>query len=69
MEDTNPTPELVVSMNQKQPFKWRHFQGEIILLNVRRYLRYSLSYRDLEEIRALTRLGKIRESFSKRTLP
>ena len=32
------------------PFKWRHFQPEIILLTVRWYLRYALSYRDLEEI-------------------
>jgi IS6 family transposase len=32
------------------PFKWRHFQPEIILLTVRWYLRYSLSYRDLEEM-------------------
>ncbi|NEQ97092.1 MAG: IS6 family transposase [Cyanothece sp. SIO2G6] len=31
-------------------FKWRHFESEIILLGVRWYLRYSLSYRDLEEI-------------------
>ena len=31
-------------------FKWRHFQSEIILLNVRWYLRYALSYRDLEEM-------------------
>jgi transposase-like protein len=31
-------------------FKWRHFQAEIILLNVRWYCRYALSYRDLEEI-------------------
>ena len=37
-------------MNSKQPFKWRHFQGEIILLCVRWYLRYALSYRNLEEI-------------------
>jgi transposase, IS6 family len=34
-------------MNSEQPFKWRHFQGEIILLNVRWYLRYPLSYRTL----------------------
>lgn len=33
-----------------EPFKWRHFQEEIILLNVRWYCRYSLSYRDLEEM-------------------
>lgn len=37
-------------MNPKQPFKWRHFQGEIILLNVRWYLSYPLSYRNLEEM-------------------
>lgn len=37
-------------MNSKQPFKWRHFQGEIILLCVRWYLRYPLSYRHLEEM-------------------
>ena len=37
-------------MNSKQPFKWKHFQGEIILLCVRWYLKYALSYRNLEEI-------------------
>ncbi len=31
-------------------FKWRHFQAEIILLNLRWYCRYALSYRDLEEM-------------------
>jgi transposase-like protein len=31
------------------PFKWRHYGTEIILLCVRWYLRYALSYRDLEE--------------------
>ncbi len=31
-------------------FKWKHFQPEIILLCVRWYLKYALSYRDLEEI-------------------
>ena len=31
-------------------FKGRHFQDELIVLCVRRYLRYSLSYRDLEEL-------------------
>jgi transposase-like protein len=30
----------------------RHFEDAIILLDVRRYLRYSLTYRDLEEIMA-----------------
>lgn len=37
-------------MIERHPFKWRHFQAEIILLCVRRYLRYPLSYRDLEEM-------------------
>ena len=37
-------------MNSKQPFKWKHYQGEIILLCVRWYLKYALSYRNLEEI-------------------
>ena len=37
-------------MNSKQPFKWKHFQGEVILLCVRWYLKYALSYRNLEEI-------------------
>jgi hypothetical protein len=39
-------------MSNSSPFKWRHFQAEIILLCVRWYLRYSLSYRDLEEMMA-----------------
>ena len=37
-------------MNQQNPFKWRHFEAEIILLCMRWYLRYTLSYRDLEEM-------------------
>jgi len=37
-------------MNPKTPFKWRHYQPEIILLCVRWYLRYPLSYRNLEEM-------------------
>ena len=37
-------------MSQPSPFKWRHFQAEMMLLCVRRYLRYPLSYRDLEEM-------------------
>ena len=39
-------------MNPNSPFKWRHFLPEIILLNVRWYLRYPLSYRNLEEMMA-----------------
>jgi transposase, IS6 family len=30
-------------MTEQNPFKWRHFEAEIILLCVRWYLRYSLS--------------------------
>src|SRR6266516_1276850 len=37
-------------MSNPSPFKWRHFEAEIILLCVRWYLRYALSYRDLEEM-------------------
>jgi IS6 family transposase len=32
------------------PFKLRQYEGEIILTCVRWYLRYALSYRDLEEM-------------------
>jgi IS6 family transposase len=39
-------------MEEANLFKWRHFEGEIILLCVRWYLRYRLSYRDLEEMMA-----------------
>lgn len=31
-------------------FKWRHSLPDIILLNVRWYCRYALSYRKLEEM-------------------
>jgi transposase-like protein len=36
--------------HHKSPFKWHHFEPTIILLCVRRYCRYTLSYRDLEEL-------------------
>jgi transposase, IS6 family len=41
-------------VKNKRPalFRGRHFQDEIIVLCVRWYLRYSLSYRDLEEMMA-----------------
>ena len=42
----------VAVMSHPSPFKWRHFESELILLCVRWYLRYSLSYRDLEEMMA-----------------
>ena len=36
--------------HNKSPFKWRHFEPTIILLCVRWYCRYSLPYRDPEEM-------------------
>ena len=41
-------------MTRKRPalFRGRHFEDVIILLCVRWYLKYSLTYRDLEEIMA-----------------
>ena len=43
-------PDRNLAMPSSEPFKWRHFQSNLILLNVRWYLRYGLSYRDLEEM-------------------
>jgi len=37
-------------MRNKSDFKWRHFEPGLILLCVRWYLRYQLSYRDVEEM-------------------
>jgi IS6 family transposase len=36
--------------HNSSPFKWRHFEPELILLCVRWYCRYQLSYRDVEEM-------------------
>jgi len=44
------------TINTPTVFKWRHFQGDIIVLCLRWYLRYSPSYRDLEEMMAERRL-------------
>ncbi len=41
---------LGATVSKSTSFKWRHYHAEIILLCVRWYLRYALSYRDLEEI-------------------
>jgi putative transposase len=38
-------------------FKWRHFKKEIILLTVRWYLAYALSYRNIEEMIAERQLS------------
>lgn len=32
------------------PFKWRHFEPQLILWCVRWYCRFQLSYRDVEEM-------------------
>jgi IS6 family transposase len=42
------------ALRARQPalFKGRHFEAEIIVVCVRWYLRYALSYRDLEELMA-----------------
>ena len=37
-------------MNHQHPFTWRPVESEIIVLCLRWYLRYPLSYRDLEEL-------------------
>ena len=37
-------------MENQQLFKWKHYQPEMILLTVRWYLRYNLSFRDLVEM-------------------
>ncbi|MGG0726648.1 IS6 family transposase [Bacillus paramycoides] len=37
-------------MEKQNLFKWKHYQPDIILLIVRWYLRYNLSFRDLVEI-------------------
>ena len=46
-------------MSTASLFKWRHFLPEIILLNVRWYCRYALSYRDLEEMMAERGVGAL----------
>ena len=41
---------IIILRQDKSSFKWRHFEPTIILLCVRWYCRYQLSYRDLEEM-------------------
>jgi len=38
-------------------FKWKHFESDIILLCIRWYLKYPLSYRNLVEMMAERRLS------------
>ncbi len=44
-----PVKDARPAKQQPKLFKYCHFEDEIILLCLRWYLRYSLSYRDLEE--------------------
>jgi transposase-like protein len=37
-------------MEKQDLFKWKHYQLELILLIVRWYLRYNLSFRNLMEM-------------------
>jgi transposase-like protein len=40
----------MISVEKQNSFKWKHYQPDIILLTVRWYLRYNLSFRDLVEM-------------------
>jgi len=40
----------MISVTNHSLFKWKHYQSDIILLKVRWYLRYNLSFRDLVEM-------------------
>ena len=48
--------------DSKNPFKWKQFEGEIILWVVRRYCRYALSYADIKEIAAERGLTVVRST-------
>jgi transposase-like protein len=43
---------MVLAPSVSGLFKWRQFEPEVILLAVGWYLRFSLSYRDVEELLA-----------------
>jgi len=49
-ERREPKAEKKMVLTMQNVFTWRLFEAEIILLCVCWYLRYALSYRDLEEI-------------------
>jgi transposase, IS6 family len=49
-------------------FKWRHFQGKIIVLCIRWYVRYSPSYRDLEEMMTERGLSVDHSTIARRVL-
>ena len=43
---------MVEYKSKSNPFKWKHFESDIILWTVRWYCRYPLSYKDLKEMAA-----------------
>ena len=43
---------MIKSATKDNPFKWKQFEGDIILWAVRWYCRYALSYADLKEMAA-----------------
>jgi transposase, IS6 family len=43
---------LLLASSVCRLFKWRQFEPEVILMAVGWYLRFSLSYRDVEELLA-----------------
>lgn len=46
----NISHRVLILKHNSSPFKWRHYEPEIILLCVRWYLRYQLSYRYLKKM-------------------
>ncbi len=48
--DITTLQRCVIGMKKPVEFKWKHYQPEMILLTVRWYLRYNLSFRDLVEM-------------------
>ena len=48
--DTTKLKRVCIGMKKSVEFKWKHYQPEIILLTVRWYLRYNLSFRDVVEM-------------------
>ena len=43
---------MISLFSKSNPFKWKHYESDIILWAVRWYCRYPLSYKDLKEMAA-----------------
>lgn len=65
------TLSRIILLKQDKPlFKWRHFEPALILLCVRWYCRYQLSYQGLEDMmfeRGLSNEGPTIEDFHSRS--